>query len=316
MKKCNVGGQAVIEGVMMKNENRLAVAVRKSDGDIELQEKMLSSWIKSKGIDKMPFVRGAFVLIESMVEGVKALNFSADFFEDEEEENKGALDKFFDKVFGDKASEVAIYISVAISIMLTVLLFILLPTFIGGLIKGITDNVIALNLVEGIARVGLFVAYVYLISFNSDIKRVYQYHGAEHKTIHCYENGLELTPENAAGFTRIHTRCGTNFMFVVLIISMLMFSLFGWPNPFMRVLYRLALLPVVAGISYEIIRLAAKSDTPLLRPLMWPGLMLQKITTREPDNSQLEVAIAALKAVVEEKKAASNTPVEVEACEG
>lgn len=316
MKKCNVGGQAVIEGVMMKNEDRLAVAVRKADGDIELQEKVLSSWIKSKGIDKLPFVRGAFVLIESMVEGVRALNFSADFFEDGEEEEKGAIDRFLDKAFGDKASEVAIYISVAISILLTVLLFILLPTFIGGFIKGLTDNVVALNFVEGIARVGLFVAYVYLISFNSDIKRVYQYHGAEHKTIHCYENGLELTPENAAGFTRIHTRCGTNFMFVVLIISMLMFSLFGWPNPFLRVLYRLLLLPVVAGISYEIIRLAAKSNTPLLKPLMWPGLMLQKITTSEPDNSQLEVAIAALKAVVEEKKTSSKAAAEGEACEG
>ena len=305
MKKCSVGGQAVIEGVMMKNADRLAVAVRKSDGEIELEKRNISSWIKRKGIDKLPFLRGVFVLLDSMVDGIKALNFSAEFFEDEEDGSEpGKIDKFIENMFGDKASDVMIYVSVAISIVLTVLLFIMLPTFIGGLLKSATDNVVLLNLSEGLLRVCIFAGYVYAISFNEDIRRVYEYHGAEHKSIHCYESGQELTPENAAKFTTIHPRCGTNFMFVVLIISMLLFSLFGWPSPLERVLYRLILLPVVSGISYEIIRLAGKSNTPLLKPLIWPGLMMQKITTREPDISQLEVAISALKAVVETEEVA------------
>ncbi|KDR94799.1 Uncharacterized conserved protein YqhQ [Peptoclostridium litorale DSM 5388] len=308
MKKCSVGGQAVIEGVMMKNADRLAVAVRKSDGEIELEKRNISSWIKRKGVDKLPFLRGVFVLLDSMVEGIKALNFSAEFFEDEEDGSEpGKIDKFIENMFGDKASDVMIYVSVAISIVLTVLLFIMLPTFIGGLLKNATDNVVLLNLSEGLLRVCIFAGYVYAISFNEDIRRVYEYHGAEHKSIHCYESGQELTPENAAKFTTIHPRCGTNFMFVVLIISMLLFSLFGWPSPLERVLYRLILLPVVSGISYEIIRLAGKYDTPLLKPLIWPGLMMQKITTREPDISQLEVAISALKAVVETEEIAGES---------
>ena len=308
MKKCSVGGQAVIEGVMMKNADKLAVAVRKSDGEIELEKRNISNWIKRKGIDKLPFLRGVFVLLDSMVEGIKALNFSAEFFEDEEDDSEpGKIDKFIENMFGDRASDVMIYISVAISILLTVLLFIMLPTFIGGLLKKATDNVVLLNLSEGLLRVCIFTGYVYAISFNEDIRRVYEYHGAEHKSIHCYESGQELTPENAAKFTTIHPRCGTNFMFVVLIISMLLFSLFGWPSPLERVLYRLVLLPVVSGISYEIIRLAGKHDIALLKPLIWPGLMMQKITTREPDLSQLEVAISALKAVVETEEVAGET---------
>jgi len=300
MKKCNVGGQAVIEGVMMKSEDSVAVAVRKSDGEIEIQKKKIGySWMRRNKIDKLPFFRGVFVLIDAMVEGVKALNFSAEFFEEEEQSEPGRFDRFIEKHFGDRASDVVVYFSVAISIILTVLLFIILPTFVGGLMKKATDSALLLNMGEGLLRVAIFIAYVYAISFNSDIRRVYEYHGAEHKTIHCYESGQELTPENAARFTTIHPRCGTNFMFVVLIVSMLLFSLFGWPSPLMRIVSRIALLPVVSGVAYEIIRLAGKHDIPVLKPLIWPGLMMQRITTREPDLSQLEVAIKALQAAVE-----------------
>lgn len=298
-KRTNVGGQAVIEGVMMKNANKLAVAVRKQDGEIEVQKKQTDSILSKYKIDKIPFLRGGLVLIETMIEGVKALNFSAQFFEEEEVE-KTSFDLFIERVFKDKANDVLVYISMAIALCFSVGIFILLPTFIGGLLKSNIQNIFMLNFAEGMMRILLFVIYVKLISLNGDIKRVFQYHGAEHKTIYCYEEGLELNVENAKKFTTLHPRCGTNFVFIVLFISMIMFSFFGWPNPLMRVVYRLLTLPVVAGIAYEIIKISGKcTDNPIVKIIIFPGLMLQKITTMEPDDSQLEVAIESLKAVIE-----------------
>lgn len=303
MKKCSVGGQAVIEGVMMKNEEKVAVAVRKSDGEIELDKKSSKSWVREKGIHKIPFLRGAFILFETMAEGIKALNFSAEFFEeeDDEEEKESKFDNFLNSIFKEKTNDVLIYFSLIVALIFSVLLFILLPTFLGGVLKHFTERVLILNLFEGLIRIGIFLLYVYLISMNKDIKRVFEYHGAEHKSIYCYESGMELTVENARKFTTLHPRCGTNFMFIVMIISMLVFSLFGWPNPLLRVAYRLLCLPFVAGISYEIIKLAGKCDNKLMRAFVFPGMMLQKITTKEPDDKQLEVAITALKAVLDEE---------------
>ena len=303
-KRCSIGGQAVLEGVMMKNEEKIAVAVRKKDGELEIDKKVINSWTREKGLDKIPFVRGVLVLLETMVEGIKCLNFSAEFFEDEEEDNKqieSKFDKFIYGIFKDKTKDVLIYFSLFISLVFSVLLFILLPTFLGGVLKHYTSSVLMLNLFEGLLRIGIFIAYVYLISLNNDIKRVFQYHGAEHKTIYCYESGEELTPENAKKFSTLHPRCGTNFMFIVMIISMLVFSLFGWPNPLIRVLTRLVCLPVVAGISYEIIKIAGKSKSKAMGIFIYPGMMLQKITTKEPDEAQLEVAITALKEVLDEE---------------
>ena len=296
MARKTVGGQAVIEGVMMKNEDKIAVAVRKTNGEIEIDKKTIKSWVIDKGLNKIPFLRGGFVLLETMVEGIKSLNFSAQFFDDEEDVEPSKFEKFLEDKF--KENDVLIYFSMFIALAFSVLLFILVPTFLGGILKQFTDSVMVLNFVEGIVRIGIFLAYVSLISLNKDIKRVFEYHGAEHKSIYCYEADLDLTVENAREFSTLHPRCGTNFMFIVMIVSMAIYFLFGWPNPLLRVVYRLICIPIVAGISYEIIRIAGKYDNILVKIISLPGMMLQKITTREPDDEQLEVALCALKAAL------------------
>lgn len=299
MKKQAVGGQAVIEGVMMQSKNKRAVAVRKSDGEIVVRKNKIKSWINEKNIDKIPFVRGSFVLIETMIEGIKSLNFSSEFFLDETEED--AFDRFISKIFKDKANDVMIAISMIFAFLLSVGLFILIPTAFGGVFSKLIDNDFLLNLVEGIIRIAILFAYIVLISKSKDIERVFQYHGAEHKSIHCYESGEELTVENTRKFTRLHPRCGTNFLFIVMFTSIILFSFFGWPNPILRVVMRIICIPIVAGISYEIIRFLGKYNNKLTKIVAYPGMMLQNFTTKEPDDKQIEVAIAALKAVIDEK---------------
>lgn len=299
MKKQAVGGQAVIEGVMMQSKNKRAVAVRKSDGEIVVRKNKIKSWINENNIDKIPFIRGSFVLIETMIEGIKSLNFSSEFFLDETEED--AFDRFISKIFKDKANDVMIAISMIFAFLLSVGLFILLPTAVGGVFSKLIDNDFLLNLVEGIIRIAILFAYIVLISKSKDIERVFQYHGAEHKSIHCYESGQELTVENTRKFTRLHPRCGTNFLFIVMFTSIILFSFFGWPNPILRVVMRIVCIPIVAGISYEIIRFLGKYNNKLTKIVAYPGMMLQNFTTKEPDDKQIEVAIAALKAVIDEK---------------
>ena len=297
MKKQAVGGQAVIEGVMMQSKDKRSIAVRKNDGEIVVKKNKIQSWISDKKIDKIPFIRGAFILIETMIEGIKSMNFSSEFFlEDDEEET--SFDRFINKIFKDKASDAIIIISLVIGLALATLLFVVTPTLLGGLFSKVVDNKIILNLIEGITRIGILFIYIIVISRNSDIKRVFEYHGAEHKSIYCYENDLELTVENAKKFTTLHPRCGTNFLFIVMITSIILFSFFGWPNPLIRIVMRILCVPIVAGISYEIIKLLGKYDNKLTRFVAYPGMMLQKLTTREPDDKQLEVALEALKAVL------------------
>ncbi|CEQ15628.1 DUF1385 domain-containing protein [Paraclostridium sordellii] len=297
MKKQAVGGQAVIEGVMMQSKDKRSIAVRKNDGEIVVKRNKIQSWISDKKIDKIPFIRGAFILIETMIEGIKSMNFSSEFFlEDDEEET--SFDRFINKIFKDKASDAIIIISLVIGLALATLLFVVTPTLLGGLFSKVVDNKIVLNLIEGITRIGILFIYIIVISRNSDIKRVFEYHGAEHKSIYCYENDLELTVENAKKFTTLHPRCGTNFLFIVMITSIILFSFFGWPNPLIRIIMRILCVPIVAGISYEIIKLLGKYDNKLTRFVAYPGMMLQKFTTREPDDKQLEVALEALKAVL------------------
>ena len=297
MKKKAVGGQAVIEGVMMQSKDKRSIAVRKNDGEIVVKKNKIQSWISDKKIDKIPFIRGAFILIETMIEGIKSMNFSSEFFlEDDEEET--SFDRFINKIFKDKASDAIIIISLVIGLALATLLFVVTPTLLGGLFSKVVDNKIILNLIEGITRIGILFIYIIVISRNSDIKRVFEYHGAEHKSIYCYENDLELTVENAKKFTTLHPRCGTNFLFIVMITSIILFSFFGWPNPLIRIVMRILCVPIVAGISYEIIKLLGKYDNKLTRFVAYPGMMLQKLTTREPDDKQLEVALEALKAVL------------------
>ncbi len=299
MKKQSVGGQAVIEGVMMQSKEKRAVAVRKSNGEIVVKKNRVKSWIKDKNIDKIPFLRGSFVLIETMVEGIKSLNFSSEFFLDEEEED--AFDRFFKSVFKDKANDVMIGLTMIISIILSIGLFVLIPTVVGGLFSKYIQSDFVLNLIEGFARIAILFIYIVGISKSKDIERVFQYHGAEHKSIYCYESGEELTVENARKFTRLHPRCGTNFLFIVMFTSIILFSFFGWPNPILRVVMRIICIPVVAGISYEIIRFLGKYNNSLTKIVAYPGMFLQNFTTKEPDDEQLEVALTALKAVIEEK---------------
>lgn len=297
MKKQPVGGQAVIEGVMMQSKNKRAIAVRKNDGEIIIRKRNIKSWISDKNIDKIPFLRGAFILIETMIEGINSMNFSSEFFLDDDEE-ESAFDKFINKLFKDKANDVIIIISLIIGLFFAMLLFVVTPTMIGGLFSRFINSDLILNLIEGFTRICILFIYILLISMNKDIKRVFEYHGAEHKAIYCYENDLDLTVENARKFKTQHPRCGTNFLFIVMFTSIILFSFFGWPNPIIRIIMRIVCVPIVAGISYEIIKLLGKYNNILTRIVAYPGMMLQKLTTKEPDDKQLEVALKALDAVI------------------
>lgn len=298
MSKQAVGGQALIEGVMMQSKKKRAIAVRNTDGKIIVKKNKIKSWISDKNIDKIPFLRGSFILIENMIEAISCLNYSSEFFvEEDEEEDK--IDLLLKKIFKDKTEKVVMGISMIIAMMISVGLFILLPTFIGGLFSKLISNKVILNLIEGIIRILILFTYIVLISMNKEIERTFQYHGAEHKAVYCYENNLELTVENARKFTTLHPRCGTNFLFIVMSTSIILFSCFGWPNPLVRVIMRIVCIPVVAGISYEIIRFLGKYNNILTKIVAYPGMMLQKFTTKEPDDLQLEVALEALKAVVD-----------------
>lgn len=301
MHKTSIGGQAVIEGVMMRGPKEIAVAVRKADGEIVI-EKMPVKINKYK-ILKWPIIRGVVNFISSMVLGVRTLMFSADLYDIEEDEptyEPSKFDQFIEKLFGNK--DAVIYTSVVISLILAIGLFMVIPTFITKLIAGFVDNGIIKSLIEGIVKIAIFIGYLALVSMNKEIQRVFQYHGAEHKTIFCYEYGEELTVENARACGRLHPRCGTSFLIIVMIISIVLFSVIPWNNLGYRILIKLALLPVVAGLAYEFIKLAGRSDNKIVQLISKPGLWLQKITTREPDDSQLEVAIASLKAVLTENR--------------
>lgn len=282
-KKPNVGGQAVIEGVMMRGKTHVAVAVRQPDGEISVDVRPVNSISDRYPILKKPFLRGVVSLVESLVMGMKALAYSAQVSGDEDEK----LD----------SKEMAL--TIAVSAGLAILLFIVIPTWSMRFLTGITQDHMALNLAEGVLRMAIFLAYIAAISSMNDIQRVFQYHGAEHKTIYTYEAGLPLKVENVRPFSTLHPRCGTNFLMIVMLISMFIFTFLGWPSLLERIASRIILMPVIAGVSYELIRYAgAHTDNPLVRIAITPGILLQKLTTRQPDDSQIEVAIASLKAVV------------------
>ena len=302
-----IGGQAVLEGIMMKGEARIATVLRLPNQKLYIRTQALPK--KNKAM-KIPFVRGVLIFVGALVEGTKILMFSADILEANEEEStdkykKSKFDLWLEKKLGaEKAWNWMLYTSVVFAVVLTVGVFIILPTWILDLLAIITNNGVVLNLVEGLFRILLFVLYVLAISKMKDIHRVFQYHGAEHKTIHCFEAGLELTPANCKPFYTLHPRCGTSFLMFVMIIALILFSLLGWPNLFWRISSRLLLLPVIAGMGFELLKWAGRSDNWLVKVLSLPGLALQKLTTKEPDEDQLEVAIAAMKAVMVEP----NTP--------
>ncbi|OOM75781.1 peptide chain release factor N(5)-glutamine methyltransferase [Clostridium sp. BL-8] len=295
MKRRDVGGQAVIEGVMMRGSKSLATAVRTPKGNIEIDLKDNGTITKKYPILNIPLLRGFFVLIESMKVGMDSLNYSASFLEDESEE-PSKFEKWLDDKLGEKANSVLMAITMCISFIFAIGLFIALPTGIASIFKSTGTSIIVLHLIEAAIRITILVLYMYFISKLSDIYRVFQYHGAEHKTIFCYEAMEELTVENVKKQSRLHPRCGTNFLFLVMFISIIVFSFTGWGGIVQRLILRVVLIPVVTGISYELIKWLGKNDSLLAKIIAYPGLKLQLLTTKEPDDSQIEVAIASLKA--------------------
>lgn len=298
MKSSNIGGQAVLEGVMMKNGDQYAVAVRKPDGEIALQKEVYDGIVKWKKLTKIPFVRGIFSFVDSLVLGMKTLSYSASFFEEEEEEElteKEAAKK-------EKQENLIMGITMAGSVVIAVAIFMVLPYLLSNLLKPFVPGRFARTVIEGIVRIVLFIAYILLISKMKDIQRVFMYHGAEHKCINCIEHGMDLTVENVRKSSKQHKRCGTSFLFFVLFVSIIVCFFITTESPVLRVLLRIALLPVIAGISYEIIQLAGNTEHPVVELLSKPGLALQNLTTKEPDDDMIEVAICSVEAVFDWKK--------------
>ncbi len=294
----SIGGQALIEGIMMRGPKKQSIVVRTADGIVTKTTELHS--IKEKcPVCGWPIIRGVVNFINSMASGVRALTYSASFFPENEEEKPSKLDLWIEtKIGGEKAEKLITAIAVTLGILLSVLLFFMLPTLLTGFLSNLIQSRGLLNLIEGGFRIALFIGYLTLVSRIKDIKRIWQYHGAEHKTIFCYENRLPLTVENARAQSRLHPRCGTSFLFLVMIISILVFSVISWSNVFVRLALRIVLLPVVVGISYELIKLAGRYDNVFTRIISAPGKALQHLTTAEPDDSMLEVAIAALTEVI------------------
>ena len=297
MKSSNIGGQAVLEGIMMRHGDDYAVAVRKPDGEIFVQKEEYHSVIKWKALTKIPFIRGVFNFIDSMVLGIKTLMFSAEFYEDEEEV-KGEKELTEEEIAKkEKQEKWMMNATVVISVVIAVAVFMVLPYFLSSLLKPLMPSYHLRTLLEGFVRIGIFILYIALISRMDDIQRTFMYHGAEHKCINCIEHGLPLTVDNVRISSRQHKRCGTSFLFFVLAISIILLMLIQVESPLMRVIVRIALIPVIAGISYEVLKLAGRSENPIINLLSRPGLAIQKLTTKEPDDSMIEVAIQAVEAV-------------------
>lgn len=295
-----IGGQAVLEGVMMKNKDDYAVAIRKPNGEIEVEVDVYRGILHDSALKKIPFIRGIFNFLDSMILGMKTINYSASFYEDEEaEETK--LDKALNKVSGGRAEKILMGVTTVASIVIAIAVFMLLPYFLSTLLVQYIRNDSLLAIIEGIIRILIFVIYIVAISLMKDIHRLYQYHGAEHKCINCVENGRPLTVHNVMRSSRIHKRCGTSFMFLVVFVSIILFFFIRVQNPALRVVLRIALVPVIAGISYEIIRLAGRSDNIFVKIISAPGMWLQKLTTKEPDRKMAEVAIRSVEAVFDWK---------------
>lgn len=295
MKSSNIGGQAVLEGIMMKNRDRYAVAVRKPDGEIFVQtEEFHSVTGRYKKPTTIPFIRGVFNFIDSMVLGIKTLTFSASFYEEEEEEKEFSEAEQKKK---EKKESLLMAGTIAFSIVAAVVIFMVLPYFLSSLMKPVVPSYHLRTVIEGFVRIGIFIIYILLISRMKDIQRTFMYHGAEHKCINCIEHGLPLTVENVRNSSRQHKRCGTSFLFFVLAISIILLLLIRVESPLMRVVVRIALLPVIAGVSYEVLKLAGNSDNPFVNLLSKPGMAIQKMTTSEPDDGMIEVAIQAVEAV-------------------
>lgn len=299
MKSSNIGGQAVLEGIMMKNGPKYAVAVRKPDGEIEVKIEEYKSWVKWEKLTKIPFVRGVFNFIDSMALGMKTLTYSASFWEDEEAEGVLLTEEEIKK--REKQEDLIMTITMIASVFLALGLFMVLPYFVSNLFGGIIKSRFLKTVIEAVVRIALFVAYILLISRMKDIQRVFMYHGAEHKCINCIEHGLELTVDNVRKSSKQHKRCGTSFLFFVVLVSIVVCFFITVESQVLRVVIRIALLPVIAGISYELIKLAGSSENPIISLLSVPGLAMQNLTTKEPEDAMIEVAIKAVEEVFDWK---------------
>ena len=298
MKSSNIGGQAVLEGIMMKNGSKYAVAVRKPDGDIAVEIDKYESFVKNEKITKIPFVRGTFNFIDSLILGMKTLMFSASFYEEEEKDVVLTADEAAKR---KKKEDLIMTITMIVSVVLAMALFMVLPYFVSRLFKNFITSRFLFTVVEALVRIGLFVAYILAVSKMKDIQRTFMYHGAEHKCINCIEHGMELNVENVRKSSKQHKRCGTSFLFFVMFVSIIVCFFITTESAILRVVLRIALLPVIAGISYEIIKLAGCSNHPLVNVLSMPGLAMQELTTKEPTDDMIEVAIKAVEEVFDWK---------------
>ncbi|MCI8379880.1 MAG: DUF1385 domain-containing protein [Lachnospiraceae bacterium] len=297
MKSSGIGGQAVLEGVMMRNKSDYAVAVRKPDGEIAVTRGKCRSLAERSLFFRLPIVRGVVAFFESLVLGMRTLTYSASFYEEEEEKKQEKKEKDAPDSKKDWKEDVQMGVTIAFSIALAVLVFVALPYFMSQLLIEKISSYAALAVIEGLFRIALFIGYVVAISFMNDIRRTFMYHGAEHKTINCIENGLELTVENVRRQSKHHRRCGTSFLFIVVFLSIIFFMFIHFDNMWLRMLSRIILVPVIAGVSYEFIHFAGNSDSKVVEVLSKPGMLLQMLTTREPDNKMIEVAIASVEEV-------------------
>lgn len=304
MKNSGIGGQAVLEGIMMKNQDKYAVAVRKPDQEIELCVKEYKGLTSGKKIISLPFIRGVFNFIDSMILGISTLMYSSKFYEDEETVEEKPADKAADKVFKEKSESVIMTITIIFSALLAIGLFVVLPSLISDFFKNKFDIVSysLVSLIEGLVRITLFILYIFLISRMEDIQRTFMYHGAEHKCINCIEHGLDLNVENVLKSSRLHKRCGTSFMFLVMAISIVFFILIPVEQPVLKIVVRILLIPVIAGVSYEVLKFAGRHDGTFVKIVSAPGMALQKLTTKEPDEKMAEVAIKAVEAVFDWKE--------------
>lgn len=301
MKSSNIGGQAVLEGIMMKNGDRYAVAVRKPDKEIEVNVQEYKSIIPSDTVKKIPFIRGIFNFVDSLVLGMKTLTYSASFYEDEEEEETRELTAA-ELAKREKQEQWMMNLTIAVSVVLAVAIFMVLPYFLSNFLKKYVASRGVLTVLEGVIRMVIFLGYIGLVSRMKDIQRTFMYHGAEHKCINCIEHGLELNVENVRKSSRQHKRCGTSFLFFVMIVSIIFCFFITAESQALRVVLRIALMPLIAGVSYEIIRLAGSSDHVVVNVLSKPGLWVQNMTTKEPDDGMIEVAIQAVEAVFDWKQ--------------
>ncbi|MCI8591661.1 MAG: DUF1385 domain-containing protein [Lachnospiraceae bacterium] len=303
MKSSGIGGQAVLEGIMMRHGDVYSVGVRKPDGEIAVKVDPYKQVVPVKALYKIPVIRGVFNFVESLVVGTRCLMYSATFYEDEEE-NKAEMteaEKEAAQKKKEKEDSLLMYGTVCFSILLCAALFIMLPYFVSRLLRAVTDSEILITVLEACVRLLIFFCYILLISRMKDIRRTFMYHGAEHKCINCIEHGMELNVENVMKSSREHKRCGTSFLFFVVVVSVIFFLFIHVSSPLWRIVIRLLLIPVIAGVSYEIIRLAGSTENPVVGFLSKPGLMLQRLTTAEPDEQMVEVAIAAVEAVFDWK---------------